>query len=489
MTEKNDLNYFRSKGLMPFQAEAVIKFLESKDKPYWELVSPPGTGKTHLAAVIAGEIVKEGNKRILVLAPAATLLAYWHSKISSIAPDCTTMIVDRKEYLEMESGVSAGESPWPNNAIIVMSLDLAKREDMTEKLASVTWDLAIFEESHLLTGRRKRLFKQLTSSGAIRRCLLLTSIESSVLSGVERMVIGTEELIDWNQKPLFSPIKKTVTEIAYRRTGEELDFLSRVNDFANELSNQWSYGQLQSNVVLRAVSSSIYSTEIMLRRLHDKWRPIRNKIVHDLPLVSEDIEKIEKQFSTFIDELEAKEESTYSTDIQPQDFLTLYRKLEELLSQVEEISTDSKFDSMFTHLRQYLDSKTEGKPYLCIFSYLTNTVRYLNSGLRAQDIEVDIYTLTASLGQNSQEEAIRTFREQGGVLIATDPVLKGISLEYVDECINYDLPTNPDLFKVRWARFMRTGQQTGFKMDVLVDRSKVFPWEDYILKIVEKYED
>lgn len=55
MIHKKGLNYFRSKGLLPFQAEVAIKFLESKDKPYWQLVSPVGTGKIHVAAVIALE--------------------------------------------------------------------------------------------------------------------------------------------------------------------------------------------------------------------------------------------------------------------------------------------------------------------------------------------------------------------------------------------------------------------------------------------------
>ena len=144
MTEKNNLNYFRSKGLLPFQAEAVIKFLESKDKPYWELVSPVGTGKTRVAAVIVSELMKESNKRILVLAPSA-LVGHWHSELSRIAPTYISMIVDKKTYLEMESRVPIGKSPWPDNAIIVMSLDLAKRDDMSERLSNVAWDLAIID--------------------------------------------------------------------------------------------------------------------------------------------------------------------------------------------------------------------------------------------------------------------------------------------------------------------------------------------------------
>jgi len=486
MTDKHNLDYFRSKGILPFQAEAVIKILESKDKPYWQVISPVGTGKTHVATVIANEIMKDADKRILVLAPAA-LLSYWHSELSRNAAGYTSMIVDRKTYLEMESEVPEGESPWPNNAIIVMSLDLAKRNDMAEKLTGVEWELAIFDESHLLTGKRKKLFKQMTSSGAIHRCLLLTCIKSSILSGVETIIIDKSEVVDWEQRPIYSSIKEIINEISYKRTEEEFTFLNQLHDFTNQLSNQWSYGKLQGTVLLKAGLSSIYSAEMILRRLQDKWRSIRNKMIHNLPLVNEDIEGIEKQFSSFADELGISQESTYSTDIQPHEFLTLYQKLEKLLSQVEEISTDSKFDALVTRLRSYLDFDVEDNPMICICSSLTNTAQYLSSCLRSQGIKVEVHTLTGSLTQTVREGAIRAFRGQGGIIIATDLALEGITLESVDECINYDIPSNPNIFEQRWVRFLRAGRQTDFKMDVLLDRSKVFPWENDILKIIDTY--
>jgi len=484
MIHKKDLNYFRSKGLLPFQAEVAIKFLESKDKPYWQFVSPVGTGKIHVAAVIASELVVESKKRMLVLAPAP-LLGQWHFELSRTAPTYTSMIVDRKTYLEMESRVSVGENPWPPAAVILMSIDLAKRDDMAKNLSGTTWDFAVFDESHLLTGKRKTLFERLTSSGAIRRGLLLTCTESSVLSGVETMIVKPSDVVDWNRKPLYSPTKRKVRQLSYNRTEEELVFLKQLHDFATQLSDQWSYGKLQSNIILQAGLSSTYTAEVILRRLQDAWRPIRNKFAHGVPLASEDIEKTQKQIGAFADELEVDQEPTDSTEIRPQNFLTLYQKLEMLLDQVEEISADSKLDALINRLRLYLDFEVEGNPYFCICSSFANTIRYLSSSLSTQDVETKISALTAALEPSYRRDILQEFREKGGILIATDIALEGAALEYVDECISYDLPLNPNVFEQRWVRFLRVGRKSEFRMVILKDQSKALPWEEELSKVLE----
>lgn len=486
MTEENNLAYFRSKGLLPFQAMAVRKFLKSEDKPYWQIISPVGTGKSHMGAVIASEIMKDRKSRVLVLVPSA-LCAQWQSVLSRTVLSGLSLLVNRNSYLEIESHVSVGQDPWPDNSVIIMSIDLAKRDDFVEKITNTSWDLVIFDESHLLTGKRKELFEKLSSSGKMLRCLLLTCTESSVLEGIETIVIDEPEIVDWDHNPIYGSLKMTIVQLPYTRTKEELAFLDTLYDFAKLLSDQWSYGKLQSEIILKVGSSSIYSAEIILRRLQDKWRTIQNKIINELPLVKEDVEKIDIQISPLADELEISEESAYNTDIQPHEFLNLYKKLELLLYQAEEVSTDSKYDVLVKYLKQYHDYGTKRTPYMCICSPLTSTVQYLSAGLRAQNVEFEIYTLTGSLPQTDKERVIHVFREHGGVLIATDRTLEKISLEYVDECINYDLPYNMNIFEQRMKQFLRAGRRRDFKLDILIDESNILPWEKNNLNIIKKY--
>ena len=113
MTEKTDIEYFRSKGLLPFQAKFALSFIESGDNKYWQLASSVGMGKSRLgAALILHELENNPNKRLLVLAPPALLLQ-WQYEISSFLKTAELpfipTIVDRKKFLELESNAPENE--------------------------------------------------------------------------------------------------------------------------------------------------------------------------------------------------------------------------------------------------------------------------------------------------------------------------------------------------------------------------------------------
>ena len=488
MTEKEDLEYFRAKGLLPFQARIALNFLKSEDKRYWEVVAPLGTGKTRLAvALIAHELKESANKRILVLAPTRTLLIGWQSELLSFgspftAQACSPRIVDRKTYLELESSVPVGQSPWPIPAIILMSIDLAKREDMAANLSSVPWDLVIFDESHILIGKRKTLFDRLTESGAIRRALLLTAVETQLPSDVVTKVrVGYENVIDWNGQPVFVSFEKKVKPVYYRRTEEEQSFLGELQAFADQLAKKWPYGKWQKKIILQVASSSIYATEGTLRRLADSWRPMRNKISHGMPWVDEDFKRVQRQLSMVADDPWVVNELFGNRTIQAEEFLILYQKLESLLRQMEEIEADPKLDALIAYVRERRKSKE--KPYFCIWSSFANTVEYLSSSV--QDLGMPVYSLTSALELVERMRKLETFRKNGGVLFLTEVASEGLSLQYVEECINYDLPTDPRMFEQRWGRFIRFGRKTEFKMVVFIDQSKALFWEEEQLKALK----
>jgi len=70
---------------------------------------------------------------------------------------------------------------------------------------------------------------------------------------------------------------------------------------------------------------------------------------------------------------------------------------------------------------------------------------------------------------------------------APDAALKGVALSSVNECLNYDLPSNFNVFERKWERFLLSERQTDFKMNILVDRSNILSWEEEVLKIADKY--
>ena len=486
MSDKAKLEYFRAKGLLPWQLDFALRFLESEDKRYWELVAPTGAGKTHLATVLIAHEMEDGSdKRILVLAPAQTLLM-WQSQLLSFwstlsVPVCTPLIVDRKTYLELESQVPVGHSPWPLPAIILMSIDLAKREDMAAKLSDIRWDLLIFDDIHRFTGKRRALFDRLTRSGAIRHALLLAQIEHPLPSDIVTTVrITLKDVVNWKGRPLFGPFEKFV-QVYYQRTEEERAFLSELLEFTDQLANKWSLGKWQEKIILHVASSSMYATAGVLLRLQDVWRSLQNKIAHGIPWTNEDVERVQQQLISASDEPESIAELVAGRTIQPEEFLAFYPKLELLLNQIEEFPGDPKMDTLIYHITKFCEAKD--KPYLCIISSFKDTVQYVNSSV--QDLEIPVFSLTSSQEFNERMSSIKAFQENGGLLIATDAGLEGVALENVAECINYDLPIDTRMFKRRWGRFARFGRKGGFRMVVFRDQTKALSWEEDLFKTLD----
>ena len=484
MNKKESIKYFRAKGLLPFQAEFALNFIEQKGKRYWQLISPVGTGKTRIGvSLVAYELEEESNKRILVLAPNS-LLMQWHSELYKdvliASLQNPPLIIDRKTYLELESRTPVGKSPWPLPAIILMSFDLAKRDDMTENLCSVIWDLVIFDESHQLVGKRKYLFNRLKDRRAMRRALLLSATEGQPFGDIITK-LTLRDVVDWDGKALYPVFEKKLEPIYYERTKKEKAFLNELEQFANRLSALSPVGKFQGTNILRVASSSIFAIEQTLHRFIDSWKIIRNKMAHNIPLTKEDTEKIQQYFINITDETEEIEEIPDVISIPSQELLSLFQETESLLSQIEEIPDDSKLNALISYVQEVFKVKSKG--YLCIWSTYANTINYLSINL--QDFEKPVYSLTGSLDPDTRCNMINRFQETGGILITSDVASEGVTLHYVDECINYDLSLTPDRFEQRWGRFLRVGRKTEFKMVILRDLSKSFTWEEDLLKRIE----
>jgi superfamily II DNA or RNA helicase len=484
MNNDEYLDYFRAKGLMQYQAKIAANFLNNKDNRYWELYAPVGSGKTYLtAALIAHELEECANKRILVLAPASILMQ-WQLTLNSFGqpfanPNFNPLIIDWKAFLELESNVQVGESPWPLPAVILMSVDLAKRERMSENLSSVAWDLLVVDESHGLVGKRMLLFNRLIESGNIHRALLLASMETQ-LSGdiIKKVKVSYEDLVDSRGHPIFPQIKKVVTPIYYERKEGERTFLKELQEFAKQLANVWYEEQWLQTIILRVASSNIYATEGMLNRLIDSWKFIRNKISHDIPIMTEDIERVHRDLSTVIDDSSIVNEFSNSLAVQPAEFLGLYKKLESILRQIEDIENDSKLDALISYIMK--QNETKKRWDICILSSFQSTLQYIYSSI--QNLGLPVYLLTGSANPVERKYNVETFRNTGGILLITDTASEGLALVNADECINYDLPSNPGMFEQRWGRFIRPGRTTEFRMTIFLDKSKALQWEEEKLK-------
>ena len=477
-----DAEHFRSKGLLPFQAEFAHDFLKAGSPTCWELVAPPGTGHMRLAAAIAADMFESGSaKGVLVLGPAA-LLAAWCHTMGEVVSACKPQVVDRRTYLALQAGVSPGKAPWPSPAVILMSIDLAKRDDMVADLTSTSWDLVVVNESHLLRGRRRDLFEQMRRTEATPRMLLFTATPKEEFSGIRRRAVDQRAIFDWDGNPVFPQFRRELQIIDYERTEAEHAFLGHVVEFAGQLGQHWPYGKAVATTMLRIASSSIDATERALHRLQDAWRPMRNKLAHGVPWTAEDFEQVERQLDRVTDEPVVVEELPPEAARDPRAFLALYQDLERLLESVSDVGNDSKVEALADCLREFTAKRKIA--WVCVWTSFVATAEFLSSCLEEEGRPVFCITGAAPMALRIEQQ--RSFRETGGVLITTDVSSEGAQFEYVDICINYDLPWNPEALEQRWGRFLRLGRQRPFVMVALRDLSKPLAWEEDLFQTVEK---
>jgi superfamily II DNA or RNA helicase len=462
MSNKATIDYFRSRGLLPFQAEFARDFCAADSPSYWELVATAGTGKTFLSHSIVAYQMESGARRVLVLAPRA-LLTQWQHVLTSSSGTVDPLLVDRRTYLELEASVPSGHSPWPEPAIILMSIDLAKRRDMTASLTTVEWDLVVIDEGHLLTGQRQNLAEKLMEGGRAKRALFLTAIAREPVHEINRRVWRLEDLVDWGDKSLFTVLTRRLETVEYQRTEQEQHFLRALEKSADELGKRIAAGRI--------------------RRLLETWRPMRNRLAHGMGVTADDLKDSQLLLDSAIDESESLEVPE-QLDINIHDLMFLYREFESLLERIVEISTDSKLDTLSVHLAR--QRRHDGAAHVCIWTSFVSTVQYLTSSL--EDLDVPLFVLTGAVDPETRRQRVDQFRENGGILITTDVAADesagGIALGYVDQCVNYDLPESPEHFEQRWGRFFRIDRTTDFEMVLLRDTSKSLAWEEQMLKLL-----
>ncbi len=485
MNSKLNLEYLSSKGLLPFQASFALTFLQSKGNTYQELVAPTGLGKTRMAStIISMELERNENQRILIITPKVVLTQWQfelHSQLQTSELNVEPIIVDHKSFFKYQTDALAGSPMWPSPSVILMSKDVAIRDNVSESILETKWDLVVIDESRFIKkGKLQSLFDSLKSNKVAERAILLTSFEP-YLDDDSVMTVRWNDIIDWNGNSIFAVRDRLLIPINYKRTEEEQEFLKEVFSFAELFENKFPYGKLQATTFLKSASSNIYAVEKSIRRLMDAWKPIRNKIAHNMPLADEDIERIPRQLESITDELETIVETQDISDIQKNnvrlnDYLVAYIKLESLLEQITEISHDSKLEALISFIHQ-LDLGPD--KYVCILTSFASTAYYLHTNLEEE--MNNIFLVTSGISIENRANRINAFREFGGTLIATDGALAGVDLSEINYCISYDLPSNIDRLEQRLGRFLRFGRNESLEMFVLVDTTNAYEWEVELL--------
>lgn len=392
--------------LLSFQEEFVRDFMKDESPKNHLLVAPPGAGKQFTAVHLLSRMDDRTDGRCLILCPKPLVTA-WHQKIMSCC-DRTITRIDRMTFLELQSRVPSDGEMWPSG-IILMSLDLARRQEVGEALSAADWDLVIVDESHFLRHPNNKLPGLLCPGRQFRRVLFL----SGRTDGQEVQCTPDQmKVSDWTRQAAEIGSERKdcrFRPIHFTRSDEEQRVIESLADTLEDAPEG------TASAMMRAVSSSLFALEQTLLRIRrsmldaghvangteGEWKSDGCGLsLHSIPGGRDRIE--------FLLELLA----TVTTD-------TKLSALRELLGTLEAVGPDHR---------------------VLLITEFTETARYLYSALA--EMEQPVHQITGDIHPERQVEALVGFRDEGTVVVGTDAALEGIDLGFVDRIVHYDLPSD-----------------------------------------------
>lgn len=163
---------------LPHQITAVYEAMLPKQPLRFVLADDPGAGKTIMAGLLIRELIVRGDlERCLVVAPGS-LVEQWQDEMDEKF-NLHFEIFNR----EMVEGAATG-NPFAEKDKLICRVDqLARADDLKEKLENTHWDLIIVDEAHKLSAsyfgnelkRTKRYQLGEMLGGITRHFLLMTA--------------------------------------------------------------------------------------------------------------------------------------------------------------------------------------------------------------------------------------------------------------------------------------------------------------------------
>jgi superfamily II DNA or RNA helicase len=160
---------------LPHQITAVYESMLPRQPLRFVLADDPGAGKTIMAGLYIRELIMRADARRIVIVAPGSLVEQWRDEMFE-----KFGLEFRVFTKDLEAATPSG-NPFEDIDHLIVRLDqMARNEELQEKLCAAGWDLVVFDEAHKLaahffgsklekTGR----FKLAEKLGAHTRHLLL----------------------------------------------------------------------------------------------------------------------------------------------------------------------------------------------------------------------------------------------------------------------------------------------------------------------------
>ncbi len=500
---------------LPHQITAVYGEMLSRQPLRFLLADDPGAGKTIMAGLLIKELIVRGDvQRCLICAPGG-LAAQWQDELW-FKFQMHFQVMSREMVVSSVSG-----NPFIEKDQLIVRLDqIARNEDLQEKLRQTEWDLIIVDEAHKMSAhfwgqelketQRYKLGKTLRDIS--RHFLLMTAtphngkeedfqlfmalldadrFEGRFRDGVHRADtsdlmrrMAKEELMYFDGRPLF-PERKAYT-VGYPLSPMEADLYEDVTEYvrqefnrAERLGDDKRKGTVgfALTILQRRLASS---PEAIYKSLHRRRKKLEKRL-GEVEKLQQQMEAMETGDATYdeedffdfedapaeeMEELEAliSDSATAAlTIVELEAEIETLRELERLAYKLRQSGTDRKWEEMASIIQddeRMVDTSGQRRK-LVIFTEHRDTLTYLYERITTLfGREEMIVTIDGSTPRETRRAIEDRFRNDPDVffLLATDAAGEGINLQRAHLMINYDLPWNPNRLEQRFGRIHRIGQ-------------------------------
>ena len=252
---------------LPHQITAVYGTMLGRHPLRFLLADDPGSGKTIMAGLYLKELMIRGDvERCLIVAPGS-LVVQWQDELYEkfgLRFDIVTK--------DMLDNSLAGDVFAERNLLIARVDQLARREDLVERLQDVEWDLVIVDEAHRMSAhhygneiKKTKKYQLGEVLGATSRHFLLMTatphagkeedfqlflalldsdrFEGRFRDGVHSVDTGDlmrrkvkENLLTFEGKPLFP--ERRATTVEYQLSAREMRLYAQVTDYVRDQMNR-----------------------------------------------------------------------------------------------------------------------------------------------------------------------------------------------------------------------------------------------------------
>lgn len=434
---------------LPHQVDTARKVLfEMRGRAI--LADEVGLGKTIEAGLILKEYIVRGLvQKVLILVPASLVLQWVRELNQKFA---IPAVAQKKAH------------SW-QNAVVVASIDTAKRDPHRDILLGSEYDMVIVDEAHKLKNKKTTNYQFMLKLRK-KYCLLLTAtpvqndlgelfnlitlLKPGQLGGQSDFTSNFvfEKRVPKNGEQLKEELSKIM--IRNRRGDGELDFTKRhVKNIEVELSPE---------------EMELYNG--VTRFVKDQYQAAGGNLSSMLSLVTLQREVCSSRDAVFVTLVNLAKKLAPDSPLRD--------RIWELVALIKAIKANSKAEQAMKLIRE-MDDK------VILFTEYRATQEYLLNYFKERNMIAVPYR--GGMNRGKKDWMMDLFRGRAQVMIATEAGGEGINLQFCHQMINFDLPWNPMRVEQRIGRVHRLGQQNDVQIYNLSTKGTI---EEHILRLLHE---